>query len=94
MAVLFADIRGFTSLTESLADAPERLTALLNRYFTAMTEVILGHEGTIDKYIGDAIMAEFGIPVTRGDDPDRAVRRVAVGPPRGRTRVPSGPRLP
>ena len=63
LTVLFADIRGFTTLTESLAEAPERLTALLNRYFTAMTGVILRHDGTIDKYIGDAIMAFWNAPL-------------------------------
>lgn len=67
LTVLFSDIRGFTALTQSLAEAPERLTALLNRYFTAMTAVILDHDGTIDKYIGDAIMAFWNAPL---DDPD------------------------
>ena len=67
LTVLFSDIRGFTTLTETHAQAPERLTALLNRYFTAMTAVILAHDGTIDKYIGDAVMAFWNAPL---DDPE------------------------
>ncbi len=67
LTVLFSDIRGFTGLTERYAADPEGMTALLNRYFTAMTEVILDHRGTIDKYIGDAIMAFWNAPL---DDPD------------------------
>jgi adenylate cyclase len=67
LTVLFSDIRGFTGLTERYAADPEGMTALLNRYFTAMTEEILEHEGTIDKYIGDAIMAFWNAPL---DDPD------------------------
>ena len=67
LTVLFSDIRGFTGLTERYAADPEGMTALLNRYFTAMTEEILDHQGTIDKYIGDAIMAFWNAPL---DDPD------------------------
>lgn len=69
LTVLFSDIRDFTALTESYADDPEGLTRLLNRYFTAMTEEVLAQEGTIDKYIGDSIMAFWNAPL---DDPQHA----------------------
>jgi adenylate cyclase len=67
-AVLFADIRGFTSLSYKLP--PEQLIAQLNRYFNVMVEVILQEGGTVDKFIGDAVMAEFGFPVPQGDQQD------------------------
>lgn len=67
MTVLFADIRGFTSLSEKLS--PADLRTLLNRYFTHMTEIIFDHHGTIDKYVGDMIMAFWGAPL---HDPNHA----------------------
>lgn len=67
MTVLFADIRGFTGLSEQLS--PEALRSLLNRYFTHMTEIIFEHQGTIDKYVGDMIMAFWGAPLS---DPEHA----------------------
>lgn len=60
LTVLFADIRGFTTISESLS-APE-LRNLLNRFFTTMTEIIFKHKGTIDKYVGDMVMAFWGAP--------------------------------
>ena len=61
ISALFCDIRGFTSLSEQLA--PEELTALLNRFLTPLTDVILNEQGTIDKYMGDCIMAFWNAPV-------------------------------
>ncbi len=62
VTVLFSDVAGFTTLSESMT--PRELVALLNEYLTAMTDIILKHNGIIDKFEGDAIMAEFGVPVT------------------------------
>jgi adenylate cyclase len=70
--VLFSDIRSFTTLTEELG--AQSTVALLNDYFTLMVNCITREGGMLDKFIGDAIMAEFGIPVAHGDDADRAVR--------------------
>ena len=63
LTVLFSDIRAFTTLSERYEDDPEGLTALLGRYFTAMTLIIQENSGTIDKYIGDAIMAFWNAPL-------------------------------
>lgn len=62
MTVMFADVRDFTRASEGLE--PTQLTALMNEYLTAMTQVIQKHQGTIDKYMGDAIMAFWGAPLT------------------------------
>jgi len=61
ITLLFSDVRGFTTISEKLT--PERLVELLNKYFDAMTETILSRQGTLDKYIGDAVMAFFNAPI-------------------------------
>ena len=72
VTVLFADIRGFTALSEN--ENPEKIVGLLNRYFSAMSEIIFDHGGTLDKYIGDGLMAIFGAPTTTPEDALNAVR--------------------
>jgi adenylate cyclase len=71
LTVLFADIRGFTRLSEHAP--PERVVQLLNNYFTAMSDVIFAHGGTLDKYLGDGLMALFGAPTASPDDACNAV---------------------
>jgi class 3 adenylate cyclase len=71
VTLLMSDLRGFTPITEGLA--PERVLHLLNSYLAAMADVILAHQGTIDEFVGDAILAIFGAPLARPDDARRAV---------------------
>ena len=71
ITVLFADIRGFTSISEHAQ--PERIVGLLNRYFSAMTDIIFAHGGTLDKYLGDGLMALFGAPTGTPEDASNAL---------------------
>jgi len=71
LTILFADIRGFTRMAETMQ--PEPLREYLNTFLTAMTEVIHAHRGTVDKYIGDAVMAFWGAPVEDDEHADHAV---------------------
>jgi adenylate cyclase len=72
VSVLFADIVGFTTMSERMT--PNEVALLLNDYLSRMTDVIFRYEGTLDKYIGDAIMAVFGAPLDMADHAERAIR--------------------
>jgi adenylate cyclase len=71
VTVLFSDISGFTAMSSELA--PREVVDLLNRYFPVMAEIVFRHEGTLEKYIGDALMAIWGVPAPHEDDADRAL---------------------
>jgi adenylate cyclase len=70
--VLFSDIRGFTAMSEIMD--PREVVEMLNDYFERMVEIIFVNEGTLDKFVGDEIMALYGSPIGHSDDPIRAVR--------------------
>jgi adenylate cyclase len=71
VAVLFSDLRGFTALSETMR--PDAVAALLSEYFTEMVECVFKHGGTLDKFIGDAVMAQWGAPLGAPDDADQAL---------------------
>jgi adenylate cyclase len=72
VTILFADIVGFTRMSERLS--PLEVNMLLNQYFSRMTDIIFEFEGTLDKYVGDRLMAVFGAPLEQDDDAERAIR--------------------
>ena len=71
VAVLFSDIRGFTALSETMR--PDDMASLLTEYFTQMVDCVFRHGGTLDKFIGDAVMAQWGAPIGGPDDADQAM---------------------
>ena len=75
ITVLFADVRGFTTMAEKMT--PREAVEVLNDFFTRMTDIIFEHEGTLDKYLGDGIMALFGAPLALQNDAEAAVRAAA-----------------
>ncbi len=70
--VLFCDIRGFTAMCESVA--PAEIVSMLNEYFEILVDIVFQHDGTLDKFIGDALMAVWGSPVPQADHTERAIR--------------------
>ena len=73
LTLLFCDIRGFTPISEQFKTNPQELTKLINRFLTPMTDIIMKNEGTIDKYMGDCIMAFWNAPLTVEKQTDKAV---------------------
>ena len=71
MTVLFSDIRGFTTVSEK--GQPEEIVAILNEYFTRMVEIVFEHKGTLDKFVGDMVMALFGAPLDDANHAEHAV---------------------
>ncbi|ANU08713.1 adenylate/guanylate cyclase domain-containing protein [Paraurantiacibacter namhicola] len=76
LSVLFADIRGFTTISEALKDDPQGLVAVINDILDPLSEIVIAHGGTIDKYMGDCIMAFWNAPL---DDPDHRANALKAG---------------
>lgn len=76
MTILFADIRGFTPICEAMKDDPVGLTQLVNAILAPLSDIVIAHRGTIDKYMGDCIMAFWNAPL---DDPDHALHAIEAG---------------
>jgi adenylate cyclase len=76
LSILFCDLRGFTSISEAMQSDPAKLTAMINRIMDALTDCVLAEGGTIDKYIGDCVMAFWNAPLA---DPDHALHAVRAG---------------
>ena len=74
LTMLFSDLRGFTSLSEKYKDTPQELTAILNRYMTRMLNIVTENEGTVDKLIGDAVMAFWNAPLDVEQQEQKAVK--------------------
>ena len=72
VVIFFSDIRGFTPMSETMS--PDTIHALLTEYFTEMVDIVFEHGGTLDKFMGDAIMALWGAPIAHEDDADRAMQ--------------------
>ncbi len=72
VVIFFSDIRGFTPMSESMN--PDEIAGLLTEYFTEMVDIVFEHSGTLDKFMGDAIMALWGAPIAHADDADRAMQ--------------------
>ena len=72
ITVLFSDIRGFTTLSETMP--PNDMATLLTEYFTEMVDCVFRNDGTLDKFIGDSVMAQWGAPIGSKEDPDKAMR--------------------
>jgi adenylate cyclase len=74
MSYLFSDIRGFTPISEQFKTNPQGLSELINRYMTPMTDIVMDNKGTVDKYIGDALMAIWNAPIDIDNHPDLAIK--------------------